>query len=114
MSQSKNSLFQNLLVMAGIFLIMFILNELMPLHRDDYDYSLIWMTSEHIASFQDVVQSAYRHYFLHGGRMFTVFCLDFFLWLGKFWFDIANALMFTALVLLLFCHARRSAELGRE
>ena len=108
MSQSKNSLFPNLLILAGIFLVMLVLNDLMPLHRDDYDYSMIWMTTEHIASFQDVVQSAYRHYFLHGGRMFTVFCLDLFLWLGKFWFDIANALMFTSLVVLLYFHARRS------
>ncbi len=80
MSQNKNYLWQSLLVLAVIFLLMFVLNQLMPIHRDDYDYSMIWMTSEHIASLQDVVQSAYRHYFLHGGRMFTVFCLDLFLW----------------------------------
>ena len=114
LSQSKNGLFLNLLVLAAIFLVMFALNSLMPLHRDDYDYSLIWLTTEHIASFQDVITSAYRHYFLHGGRMFTVFCLDLFLWLGKFWFDVANALMFAALVLLLYFHARRSVAWNRE
>ena len=58
LSQSKNGLFLNLLVLAVIFLVMFVLNELMPLHRDDYDYSLIWLTTEHIASFQDVITSA--------------------------------------------------------
>lgn len=114
MSQSNNDLGRNLLVLLGIFLLMFVLNQWMPIHRDDYDYSLIWMTAEHVGSFQDVVQSAYRHYFLHGGRMVTVFCLDLFLWLGKLWFDIANALMFVALVVLMYFHARRAVEWRQE
>ena len=114
MSQSNNELGRNLLVLLGIFLVMFILNQWMPIHRDDYDYSLIWMTAEHVSSFQDVVHSAYRHYFLHGGRMVTVFCLDLFLWLGKLWFDIVNALMFVALVVLMYFHARRSVEWRQE
>ncbi len=114
MSQSQNYLGRNLLVLLGIFLLMLLLNHLMPLHRDDYDYSLIWLTSEHVTTFQDTVYSAYRHYLLHGGRMFTVFCLNFFLWLGKFAFDIANALMFTALVVLMYFHARRSVEWRQE
>jgi len=114
LSQSNNDLGRNLLVLLGIFLVMFVLNQWMPIHRDDYDYSLIWMTAEHVGSFQDVVQSAYRHYFLHGGRMVTVFCLDLFLWLGKLWFDIANALMFVALVVLMYFHARRAVEWRQE
>ena len=91
-----------------IFLMMFELNNLMPLHRDDYDYSMIWKTGEHINSVADVFDSTYKHYFLHGGRFFTVFCLNLFLWLGKFYFDIANALMFTALILLIYFHAKRN------
>ena len=89
---------------------MFFLNALMPIHRDDYDYSMIWMTTEHLGSLQDVFTSAYRHYFLHGGRMMTVFGLDLFLYLGKLWFDIANALFFTALVVLIYFHACRRAS----
>ena len=77
LSQSQNHLGRNLLVLAGIFLLMLVLNHLMPLHRDDYDYSLIWMTTEHITSAQDTVYSAYRHYLLHGGRMFTDLRLNF-------------------------------------
>ncbi|WP_296770469.1 DUF6056 family protein [Selenomonas sp.] len=114
MSQSQDKLGRSLLVLLSIFLVMLLLNHWMPLHRDDYDYSLIWMTSEHIASVQDTVYSAYRHYLLHGGRMFTVLCLNFFLWLGKFAFDIANALMFTALVVLMYFHACRSVTWRRE
>ena len=46
--------------------------------------------------------------------MFTVLCLDFFLWWGKAAFDIANALMFTALVVLMYFHARRAVEWRQE
>ena len=88
------------LVVLVIFGIMFALNYLMPLHRDDYDYSMIWGTTQHVESISDVIESTYNHYLLHGGRLFTVFCLNFFLWLGKFSFDVANSILFTALVLL--------------
>jgi len=97
-----------------IFAVMLALNHLMPLHRDDFDYSMIWKTGEHIESLPDVIQSTWRHYFLHGGRAFTVFCLNLFLWLGKFPFDVANAAMFTALVLLIYFHARREFKIGGE
>lgn len=97
-------------ILLIIFTIMFEMNHLMPLHRDDYDYSMIWKTGEHLDSLADVFQSSWRHYFLHGGRMFTVFCLSLFLWLGKFFFDVANALMFTALVVLIYLHARREIK----
>ena len=94
-------------VLILIFAVMFTLNHLMPLHRDDYDYSMVWQTSQHIQSISDVFESTWRHYFLHGGRLITVFWLNLFLWLGKFIFDVANALMFTALVILIYFHARR-------
>ncbi len=94
-----------------IFAVMFALNYLMPLHRDDYDYSMIWGTKIHVNSISDVFESTYQHYLLHGGRFFTVFCLNFFLWLGKFPFDVANAILFTALVILIYFHARREIKL---
>lgn len=101
-------------VIIFIFALMFELNKLMPLHRDDYDYSMIWKTGEHINSFADVFESTYRHYLLHGGRFFTVFCLNLFLWFGKFTFDVANAAMFVLLVLLIYFHARRDFKIGDE
>ncbi len=97
----------SVLVLLIIFLVMFALNHLMPLHRDDFDYSMIWKTGEHLNSPADVFESTYIHYFEHGGRAFTVFCLILFLWLGKFIFDVANALMFVALIILVYWHARR-------
>lgn len=104
----------NFAVIIFIFAVMFSLNYLMPLHRDDYDYSMIWKTGEHINSFDDVFDSTWRHYFLHGGRFFSVFCLNLFLWLGKIPFDIANAAMFVALVILIYFHARRKLKLDNE
>ena len=98
----------------SIFALLYALNTMMPLHRDDYDYSMVWMTARHITSFGDVLESVCRHYLLHGGRAVTVFFLDTFLLLGKSVFDFANALVFLALVVLMAMHARRGAAFWRE
>ena len=100
-------------IMGSIFLFMLLLNVLMPIHRDDYDYSLIWGTMQHVGSFSDVLQSMWNHYLTHGGRMVTVFGLDLFLWLGKIWFDIANAVIFTGMIILLYFHAIRQVSLSK-
>lgn len=97
-------------VLLVVFLFMLVMNHWMPLHRDDYDYSLIWGTTQHVASLNDVFQSMENHYLTHGGRMVTVFVLDLFLWLGKSWFDLANAAAFTVLVVLLCCHSLRNTK----
>ena len=84
---TRGRCWQTVLVAAGIFALMYALNHLMPLHRDDYDYSMIWQTGRHIASLSDVMESLQRHYLLHGGRMAVFFFLDVFLLLGKGIFD---------------------------
>ena len=96
------------LAATAMFAFMLALNHLMPIHRDDYDYAMVWKTGAHLASLSDVAVSGVQHYLLHGGRTVTVFCLQLFLWLGKTAFDIANALMFLALVVLVTMHARRT------
>ena len=101
------------LILGAVFLFMLLLNVLMPIHRDDYDYSLVWGTMQHVGSFSDVLQSMWNHYMTHGGRMVTVFGLDLFLWLGKLWFDVANAAIFTGLIVLLYFHGMRRVSLGR-
>ena len=99
---------QTVLIAVLIFALMFALNYFMPLHRDDYDYAMIWHTGVHITAFADVFDSLLRHYCEHGGRMVTFFFLDTLLLAGKVPFDIANALVFLLLVVLLTMHARRS------
>ena len=56
------------LVLGAVFLFMLLLNVWMPLHRDDYDYSLIWGTTQHMTSFSDVLVSLRNHYITHGVR----------------------------------------------
>ena len=105
---------KSLLILVLLSLLMYILNAWMPLHRDDYEYSLIWNTNQHLASLQDVFTSLHRHYMLHGGRMFSYFLLDVLLIIGKPLFDIINTFVFAGLVVLIYFHARRSLTFGRE
>ena len=110
----RNHTGRTILILAAVFFFMLALNWLMPLHRDDYDYAMIWGTSQHISSFSDLFQSLENHYMTHGGRMVTVFFLDLFLWIGKLPFDIANAAVFTGVLILLYFHAVRDTKLTAE
>lgn len=101
------------LVLVAVFLFMLLLNMWMPLHRDDYDYSLIWGTTQHMTSFSDVLVSLRNHYMTHGGRMVAFFGLDMFLLWDKIWFNIANAAAFTGMVVLLYFHALRRVSLHK-
>lgn len=94
-----------------LFLYMFALNFLMPLHRDDYWYALIWGTTDRITSWPDIIQSLYTHYFTHGGRMVSFLILDSFLLLGKQWFNFLNAFLFVALIVLIYWHSQRKLTL---
>ncbi len=94
--------------MLGVtFFYMLALNILMPLHRDDYEYALVWGTFEKITNMSDVFQSLYFHYFTHGGRMVDFFVLDSFLLWGKEWFNPFNALLFVALIILIYWHSQQ-------
>lgn len=97
--------------LAAVFLFMLLLNWLMPLHRDDYDYALVWETTKHLASMEDIFVSLYRHYFMHGGRMVAFFTQESFLIHDKIWFDFANAFVFVGLILLLIWHSLRRVTL---
>lgn len=94
-------------MLALLFMYMVALNFLMPLHRDDYWYSLIYGTFDKITSWHDIFLSLYRHYFDHGGRMVAFFVLDSFLIIGKQWYNIFNALLFVSLVVLMYWYAGR-------
>lgn len=94
-------------MLALLFVYMFALNFLMPLHRDDYWYSLIWGTLDKIVVWPDVFHSLYSHYFTHGGRMIPYFVLDSFLLLGKQWFNPFNAFLYVALIILIYWHSQR-------
>lgn len=94
-------------MLAALFLYMLVLNMMMPLHRDDYEYALIWGTFEKIRAWPDVFQSLYNHYLTHGGRMVAFFVLDSFMVLGKEWFNPFNALLYVIFVVLIYWHSQR-------
>lgn len=94
-------------MLAALFVYMLALNILMPLHRDDYEYALIWGTFEKIRAWPDVFQSLYNHYLTHGGRMVAFFVLDSFMIVGKEWFNPFNAFLYVMLMLLIYWHSER-------
>lgn len=108
--KNKNITKENLISLAMLillFIYMYTLNFMMPLHRDDYEYSLIWGTLERIVAWPDVFQSLYNHYLTHGGRIVDFFVLDSFLLVGKQWFNPFNAFLFVALIVLIYWHSQR-------
>ena len=94
-------------MLALLFLYMLAVNFLMPLHRDDYWYSLIWGTMDKLAVWPDVFQSMYAHYLTHGGRMTAYVTLSSFLLVGKAWYNLFNAFLYVALIVLMYWHSQR-------
>lgn len=99
------------IIALAIWGFMFLLNSFCyPFPGDDYVYSFIWeghaigapLSEEavRIQSFHDIFISLGIHYMTWGGRLVAHFFLMFFLWIGKFWFNIINASM---AVLLCYC-----------
>ena len=98
------------IVLIGIFISVLILNLLnYPYIGDDYVYAFMWQgkvlitplpeNARRIQSFSDIFQSLYSHYFTWGGRMVAHFFVMFFMWVGKFWFDITDSLIVVLLLL---------------
>lgn len=88
-----------------IFFLIWLLNVFMPLHRDDYNYSLVWNTTQHLENMTDVLRSLQYHYMEHGGRMVAFFILDSFLLLPKAVFNFANALVYMGVLVLILWHS---------
>ena len=95
--------------MLGWFCLMYVLNAWMPLYRDDYWAALVWKTGDHLQSMGDVFLSLERYYMMHGGRLVSFFIQFAFMLVGKFWFNIANALVFSAMCAVSVMHVRRRA-----
>ena len=81
---------------------------------DDFSYAFIWNGDdlgnlmddigprERIHSFYDILVSQWSHYFTWGGRTPSMIFIQLFAWLGKIWFDLANTIVFTLLMLILY------------
>ncbi|MBR4903767.1 MAG: hypothetical protein IKZ53_03780 [Selenomonadaceae bacterium] len=117
-----------LLILAGFF---FVRTALLPLSYDDYSYAFIWdgehggnlaamnvdspeiATRQRVESFSDIFQSLKSHYFTWGGRIFAHGLIQFFVWLGKPAFDVANTLIFIFFVLTIFKLSNRQFKLSQ-
>lgn len=108
------------MVLGAIFFGVLLLNRLnYPFLGDDYVYAFMWQGKDiftplpegarRIQSFSDIFYSLYSHYFTWGGRMVAHFFVMLFMWVGKFWFDIANSFM----VVLLMMEMQWIAHEGR-
>ena len=113
---------------AGFF---FIRTTLLPLSHDDYAYAFIWdgehggnleqmqfgspevETRQRVESLSDIYQSMESHYFTWGGRIFAHGLAQFFIWLGKPVFDVANTIMFIFLVLTIINLANTWLKISR-
>ena len=116
-------------IFAGFF---FIRTILMPLAYDDYAYAFIWdgehdgnlqmmmigspevETRERVDSFGDIFDSMWSHYFTWGGRIFAHSIVQFFMWIGKPAFDVANTIVFIALVLSIIKLAAAQIKFSRN
>ncbi|MBR4903766.1 MAG: hypothetical protein IKZ53_03775 [Selenomonadaceae bacterium] len=117
------------LIFAGFF---FVRTTLLPLSHDDYAYAFIWdgvhggnleqmqfgspevETRQRVESLNDIFQSMESHYFTWGGRIFAHGLAQFFIWLGKPVFDVANTIMFIFLVLTIINLSNTWLKISRQ
>ena len=86
-------------------------NFFMPLAFDDYVYAFEWTGAgnlvagaaldNRIDSLSEIVASQINHYFVWGGRTIAHCLVQFFMSIDKLYFDIANTLIFAALIVLI-------------
>ncbi len=81
-------------VVAGLFLIMLLLNFLTFMHVDDYAYCFSFANKERIDSVLDIFPSMARHAQTMNGRVVAHFFVQLFLMMPKFIFNIVNASIF--------------------
>lgn len=100
------------LVILGIGGWMLLLNCLTPLASDDYQYTFIYETTRPLNSLWDVLYSQFVHYMNWGGRTVAFLFVQFFLWIGKGYFNIANTFVFVWMLYLVskICTTKKSAQ----
>ncbi|WP_314590274.1 DUF6056 family protein [Paenibacillus terrigena] len=90
-----------LLAISIIYIYIFIINTLVPLWNDEHAYSFIFSTSERIENIRDILRSEYILYHEWTGRVIVHTIVQFFLLLGKSYFNVVNAFMFIMLMILM-------------
>lgn len=89
-------------LMGLVFIYMCFINYYQPYTADEYNYSLISGTYDiHVNSLWDILKSQFNLFFVWTGRNLVHFTLQFFLWIGKGWFNVINSLIFVFLIVLI-------------
>jgi hypothetical protein len=96
----KTSNYDRLFFLGAVcfVLLFFVLNVYTPFIADDYSYSL------GIHSVNDVLVSQYNQYFSWGGRCIAHFFAQFWLLIGKPFFNIANTIVYCVFIFLIQFH----------
>lgn len=89
-----------------IFISMLILNVLTPLIADDYSFALN-LKGEHLTGFKDIIDVQANYYLTWGGRIVAHTIGQTFLLFPKILFSICNSIVYTALVYLIYKHAKK-------
>ena len=89
------------------FLTIWIYNFLTPHYTDDYAYAL---EVQEAKSLWDLIKQQYVEYMYHNCRVIGQFNLRVFLSMDKWVFNIANSVMFVALVLLIYASVKRKKK----
>lgn len=116
-------------IFAGYF---FVRTTLLPIVHDDFCYAFIWDGEhggnlaamhtgspelehrERVDSFADIAQSMWSHYFTWGGRVLAHTLVQFFMWIGKPYFNVANTIIFIALILVIVNLANTWLKISRK
>ena len=96
------------LVLAGIFLLLFVCTHETDLIADDYRYCFSYADDSRIVSAAQIFPSMAAHRHIMNGRVVPHFLVQLFLMLPKGIFDFVNAAFFTALVWLIGFTAGRA------
>mgnify|MGYP004525513499 FL=1 len=89
------------------FLTIWIYNFLTPHYTDDYAYTL---EVQEAKSLWDLIKQQYVEYMYHNCRVIGQFNLRVFLSMDKWVFNIANSVMYVALVLLIYASVKRKKQ----
>lgn len=92
-----------------IFISMLILNVLTPLIADDYSFA-INIKGEHLRGLKDIIDVQANYYLSWGGRIIAHTIGQTFLLFPKIIFSICNSIVYTALVYLIYKHAKNEND----
>ena len=85
-----------------VFIVLLLLNILTPMWNDEYSFSFsILNENERISSIKDIIKSQIAFYYKFSGRVILHSVIQFFCWVGKDSFNLINAIVFTALPILI-------------